>query len=251
MAAIPFNDKVMLIQEVQSHPVLWNGEHAKYGDRFYTAAAWNNISRKMNIPENILRRKWKNLRDTFRNIQKKSAISDLKKYNGKWRYFRLMTFIADEHREDDDSVEFIVESESDEERSDRESRVSCPTHGKNDDSESDFSKHDTSHDDESSNGKCENEKNQGITKDNGNKRQNYDTKDEKLEENNSNSEDEIPVKRQKTSNRLSNYDVMFLKSLAPYFKQLEPLRKLVMRSRIQNLLLNEIAEQNSEHKSDS
>lgn len=57
-------------------------------------------------------------------------------------------------------------------------------------------------------------------------------------------EDPIPDKRAKITTD-EDYDVMFLKSLAPYFRQLDPIRKLVVRSRMQDMLLNEIAAQTS------
>ncbi|CAH0579525.1 unnamed protein product [Chrysodeixis includens] len=60
-------------------------------------------------------------------------------------------------------------------------------------------------------------------------------------------EDPIPDKRAKISDE--DYDVMFLKSLAPYFRQLDPIRKLVVRSRMQDMLLNEIAAQTSSNHS--
>ncbi|XP_075973948.1 uncharacterized protein LOC142975136 [Anticarsia gemmatalis] len=57
-------------------------------------------------------------------------------------------------------------------------------------------------------------------------------------------DDPLPEKRAKVSMD-EDYDVMFLKSLAPYFKQLDPIRKLVVRSKMQDMLLNEIAAQAS------
>lgn len=46
-----------------------------------------------------------------------------------------------------------------------------------------------------------------------------------------------------------DYDLMFLKSLMPYFSQLDSMRKLVLRSKIQDMLMNEIAAQNAfKHK---
>ncbi|XP_047024635.1 transcription factor Adf-1-like [Helicoverpa zea] len=56
--------------------------------------------------------------------------------------------------------------------------------------------------------------------------------------------DHIPEKRAKLSSD-EDYDVMFLKSLAPFFRQLEPMRKLVVRSKMQDMLLNEMAAQSS------
>ncbi|XP_028157838.1 uncharacterized protein LOC114351007 [Ostrinia furnacalis] len=45
------------------------------------------------------------------------------------------------------------------------------------------------------------------------------------------------------------YDMLFLESLAPYFKELDPVRKLEMRSKIQEMLEREISIQNNENGS--
>lgn len=59
-------------------------------------------------------------------------------------------------------------------------------------------------------------------------------------------EDPIPEKRCKVDDD-EDYDMMFLKSLTPFLKQLEPTRNLMVRSKIQELLLNELAGQASAH----
>ncbi|XP_068632164.1 uncharacterized protein [Battus philenor] len=55
-------------------------------------------------------------------------------------------------------------------------------------------------------------------------------------------QDPIPDKRPRITTA-EDYDQMFLKSLTPFMNQLEPFRKLVVRSKIQQILLNEIAAQ--------
>lgn len=50
---------------------------------------------------------------------------------------------------------------------------------------------------------------------------------------------------EKTPYTDDDYDLMFLKSLMPYFRQLDSMRKLVLRSKIQDMLMNEIAAQTS------
>ncbi|XP_014362136.2 transcription factor Adf-1 [Papilio machaon] len=49
-----------------------------------------------------------------------------------------------------------------------------------------------------------------------------------------------PKKRCSTSD---DFDEMFLKSLTPFFKNLEPVRKLIVRNKIQELLIEEITAQ--------
>lgn len=66
------------------------------------------------------------------------------------------------------------------------------------------------------------------------------------DEEESSDEDPIKEKRRKVENDDENYDMMFLKSLAPYFKQLDEMRKLVVRSKMQDMLMNELAAQRSE-----
>jgi hypothetical protein len=43
-----------------------------------------------------------------------------------------------------------------------------------------------------------------------------------------------------------DHDLMFLESLAPFFANIDPMRKLVLRSRIQDMLLNEVVAQKNE-----
>ncbi|XP_038212314.1 uncharacterized protein LOC119832677 [Zerene cesonia] len=45
-----------------------------------------------------------------------------------------------------------------------------------------------------------------------------------------------------------DYDLMFLKSLTPFMRELEPMRKLVVRNKIQDMILSEIAAQMSSRK---
>ncbi|KAG6439503.1 hypothetical protein O3G_MSEX000826 [Manduca sexta] len=56
------------------------------------------------------------------------------------------------------------------------------------------------------------------------------------------SENSIPAD---TKPREEEFDVLFLQSLTPYFKQLDPMRKLVIRSKMQDMLFNEICAQKS------
>ncbi|XP_060802934.1 uncharacterized protein LOC106142352 [Amyelois transitella] len=60
-------------------------------------------------------------------------------------------------------------------------------------------------------------------------------------------DDERRSKRRRVDK--NDYDQMFLKSLVPYFRQLEPMRKLAVRTKLQNLLFEELKEQ-AESKED-
>lgn len=56
--------------------------------------------------------------------------------------------------------------------------------------------------------------------------------------------DPLPPKKKKR-NQEDDYDVLFLTSLMPYFRELEPMRKLVFRSKIQELLIHELVRNTS------
>ncbi|RVE49994.1 hypothetical protein evm_005347 [Chilo suppressalis] len=63
-----------------------------------------------------------------------------------------------------------------------------------------------------------------------------------------NANEEEPAQSNSNST-IENYDVLFLKSLVPYFQKLDPVRKLIMRNRIQDLLINELALQQNNSSS--
>ncbi|GBP76063.1 hypothetical protein EVAR_44845_1 [Eumeta japonica] len=63
------------------------------------------------------------------------------------------------------------------------------------------------------------------------------------ESKNINDDDKRKRKRSRIDEDDPDNDWMFLKSLAPFFKRLEPLRKLVVRSKFQDILQTELARQ--------
>ncbi|XP_019222388.1 transcription factor Adf-1-like [Oreochromis niloticus] len=54
-----------LINAVANHPELYDASSFLYRDRNKKDLAWRNISDKLGQPEDICRRKWKSLRDTY------------------------------------------------------------------------------------------------------------------------------------------------------------------------------------------
>ncbi|XP_026753090.2 uncharacterized protein LOC113513295 [Galleria mellonella] len=187
-----------LVNEIKKRECVWNTESDEYNDRYQTAIAWKEISEALQLPIDLLRMKWKNLRDSFKKELKKTGATCVEDYNGKWPHMELLSFM--EKPSDNEA------STTETEREEKEDIVSF----------SSFT--DTNFVDVQSNG---------------------------------NNEEEIdvpvPEKRRKTYAE-EEYDLMFLKSLAPFFRDLEPVRKLVLRSKIQDLVMNEIAAQNSSNK---
>lgn len=158
--------------------------------------------------EERLRVKWKNLRDLFKKEIKKFGSEEL--YTGKWRHFEMLKFI--------NTPETTAKSKGNKPNGGDENSVDAVE--AKEEIQDDEYEFDVEPEPQGGNNEVE------------------VYLDESFEE------EPIPEKIAKLSSN-EDYDVMFLKSLAPYFKQLDPIRKLVVRSKMQDMLLNEIAAQSS------
>nr|XP_018898077.1 PREDICTED: uncharacterized protein LOC109031171 isoform X1 [Bemisia tabaci] len=94
-----------LIAEVQKRPHLWNVHHKLYHDRQRTDDGWADVGRSLNLPKEVVKSKWKNTRDHFNKEFKKILSSNAQTmedagiaYRGKWPYFREMLFLKDKER---------------------------------------------------------------------------------------------------------------------------------------------------------
>lgn len=165
------------------------------------------------VSECILRAKWKNLRDLFKKEVKKFKTSSLSNYRGRWRYFQPLWFLYKicEYNFDSNDDEGQENDDQQEEEVDNLSN--------------------TEYLEESFQGDCDVD---AVEVD----------RIFKVESNDVDFVEEDPISEQKPSTD-DDYDLMFLKSLVPYFRQLDSMRKLVLRSKIQDMLMNEIAAQNA------
>ncbi|CAH2244451.1 uncharacterized protein LOC120629371 [Pararge aegeria] len=196
-----------IVHEVQQRPCLWNTADEYYNNRGRVAVAWEEISAILNLPEALIRAKWKNMRDIFKREMKRCKYNSKGEfeYTGKWRHLKLMWFLhkpkslQDEHNQKENSsstetdikeeMPIIVNSLRDQEESD--------------DNNMQF---------------------EGS---------NIFSMDFQPEQ------DPLPLKRRRLSE--DDYDLMFLKSLVPYLRSMDPVRKLRIRNRIQDIILNEIS----------
>ncbi|XP_063618697.1 uncharacterized protein LOC134791577 [Cydia splendana] len=181
------SDTLRLIKEMKKHGCIWNPDDDNYGDRTLLSVAWADAAKTLDMPEDIIRVKWKNLRDFFKKEVKKNDCHSKDDYGGRWRYFKSLGFLLRPEEEEDEQTD----SEQEEKEIDYETKYIPET----------------------------------------------DTNLEVYLE-----EDPLPEKRVKKD--YEDYDLMFLKSLTPFLRQLEPTRNLVVRSKMQDMLLNEIAAQN-------
>ncbi|KAJ2939794.1 hypothetical protein O0L34_g17985 [Tuta absoluta] len=216
-----------LICEVKKRECIWNPEDDNYNDRHATMVAWKEIVKVMdNTPEVLVRAKWKNLRDLFKReikkVRKRISENDQgETYQGRWKYFKQMRFMH-QQKPDREFLNQLDVEELEDERSNDMDAANGEEHEDTDENEenplADFVKpepedsNDTDHE--------------------GNDEEYFELVPTP-----------VPNKRkmEATKEDEEDYDMMFLKSLTPFLNQLDPMRKLIVRSKIQDILINELA----------
>ncbi|XP_045771582.1 transcription factor Adf-1-like [Maniola jurtina] len=199
-----------IVQEVHKRPCLWNPDDENHNNRARMAVAWEEITSALNIPEPLVKAKWKIMRDIFKREMKRCKMNSHGKfqYTGKWRHFKLLWFVHKNKEAQlvqcdpaEDSYSSTEENNIKEEVIDNNSTDVDESHDHNVPFEE----------------------------------SNMLTLDFEPEQ------DPLPVQRRQSSE--DDYDLMFLKSLVPYFRELDPVRKLRLRSTILDIIINEISGQ--------
>ncbi|XP_072931701.1 uncharacterized protein [Epargyreus clarus] len=210
-----------LIENVRNHACIWKLDHEFYNDRNAVAVAWTGIANEIKLPEELIRVKWKNLRDLFMREIKRLDLTNVDEYHGKWKYFKTLSFL---YRSENNTTA------SEEDSSELpEVPLSEPYVVKLEPTDSDYT-YDPEQEPE-----LMPEKRKRI--ENNSTSEPYDVGENLLEQ--------TPLDKRRRINEVymeEDYDVMFLKSLTPYFKSLKPTRKLVIRNKIQEMLLKEISQ---------
>ncbi|RVE49993.1 hypothetical protein evm_005346 [Chilo suppressalis] len=211
---------LLLIKEVKKRPCLWDSSHENYNVQYDVGMAWLEISKQFNVPVNVLKMKWKNLRDTYIRRQKTKHITGKVKPKTSYIIDRL-EFLrpASENYEDNND---------DAETSDDDYNIK--TEVNNDESEHETN--DNINDDSSSEVNLKYETNECQI-------------ELSLEKSFEDSDACVSNSWHEESTDDEEHELMFLNSLAPFFCKLDPMRKLVLRSRIQDMLLNEVTAQKS------
>ncbi|XP_049794838.1 LOW QUALITY PROTEIN: transcription factor Adf-1-like [Schistocerca nitens] len=91
-------DVERLINNVRERPVLWDQKNKYYHNRDFVRQAWNEIAEVCRTDSEVLKNKWKNLRDTFRSELKKTRAERSGDEGGmpsNWPWYELMTFLTD------------------------------------------------------------------------------------------------------------------------------------------------------------
>ncbi|KAL3966453.1 Adh transcription factor 1 [Sarotherodon galilaeus] len=85
-----------LISAVANHPELYDASCYFYRDRNKKDLAWRHISEEIGQPEDICRRKWKSLRDTYnkeKREEKEKRSGSAAGSGRRWKFFAVMGFL--------------------------------------------------------------------------------------------------------------------------------------------------------------
>nr|XP_034830875.1 uncharacterized protein LOC117987911 [Maniola hyperantus] len=201
-----------IVHEVRKRPCLWNTDDEYYNNRARVAIAWEEVTVVLNIAEPLIKAKWKIMRDIFKREMKKCKINSQGKfqYTGKWRHFKLMWFI---HKNKE--AQLVHYDPMEDSYGSTEEEVDNMKEEIIDNNSGDV--------DESHDNNVPFEESNTLT---------VDFEPE---------QDPLPVQRRLSSE--DDYDLMFLKSLVPYLRELEPVRKLEVRNKILDIIINDISAQ--------
>ncbi|KAJ8713786.1 hypothetical protein PYW08_007406 [Mythimna loreyi] len=257
------NTAVQLINEVMYTPVLWNRYHNEYNNRAAMDNEWERIAEVLKKDKDFVKQKWRNLRDQFQREMKKVKVPFdnptkpyIHYYRGKWIYFEQMLFLREGmakpnsrfssspeieiHDEDIVKEEIIVFEDSNDVFAEQASMYNSES----DNYETRLSETAKSAENPPymTNGLLIQPKIEIIDDD-----QTENRVSKRQAETNTEPEVAPKIKKISVADASSNTedsfeiddDLHFVKSLVPFLRKLSPVRKLLVRNEIQNLLIRE------------
>ncbi|XP_072388793.1 uncharacterized protein [Diabrotica undecimpunctata] len=227
----------LLISEIKKRNMLWNQRNIRYKDRIYADKEWGYIAESTGFTKEEARKKWRSLRDQFAKELKKlpkSESGELFHYQGKWQYFTSLLFLRDSvsHRDAKSNIpepqEPIVQKEDIEDFDlDRNGEMLSDDHD-----DQSLSLDVTAESTVSSNFFSP----QAMQAPCCSKRKKNGSPEHFIEHQMLETESKEPPNLDKQEDD----DLMFFKSLLPYIKKLNPIQKLRIRSKFQNILIEEM-----------
>ncbi|XP_077287454.1 uncharacterized protein LOC143912125 [Arctopsyche grandis] len=89
-----------IILELKLKPELWSTTHSLYKNRIIKQKVWKELSLKLRIEEDVLKKRWKHLKDQYRKELKKQPVlrsgAETETWVSTWQYFYTMSFMKTE-----------------------------------------------------------------------------------------------------------------------------------------------------------
>ncbi|KAH8415539.1 hypothetical protein KR222_002901 [Zaprionus bogoriensis] len=82
-----------LIDEVHQRPALWDSSHPDHSNRLETKRLWESVAFSLAIRVDVCRSKWKNLRCSYRRLQKQQQSPATASPAPQWPYMKAMSFL--------------------------------------------------------------------------------------------------------------------------------------------------------------
>ncbi|XP_059050813.1 uncharacterized protein LOC131845736 [Achroia grisella] len=230
-----------LIDEVEKRPMLWNKYHDDHPNRTAVDREWSLVAKVLHTEKYKVKSKWRNLRDQFLREAKKLDIPSsgtngkplISFYGGKWMYFERLLFmkvIIDDH------VRKKIYTNTEDTTLDGPEQIKLE---------------EISVSDNSLSPEYYNDYIDTYPHIYGTQREEVKIDPANQAELAVSSRGKIVAKKRRLSNVEDDReevnlddDMHFVKSLVPFMKKLNPVRKLIIRSEIQNLLLRELTLEN-------
>lgn len=89
------NIEVRLIGAVKTRPQLFDKNHKLYHNVANRAIVWESISKKMGLPVEECKAKWKSIRDKFVKLQNKTTKSGTPNPETSWELYPILSFLQD------------------------------------------------------------------------------------------------------------------------------------------------------------
>ncbi|XP_023228236.1 uncharacterized protein LOC111629983 [Centruroides sculpturatus] len=103
-----------LINEVRTYPWLYDIRRADYKDNIKKNNSWREISKKLNVEESLVKKRWQNIRDQYRRKNKEENLPSGSggRKRQQWAYFNMLSFLRPGIEQINTISNFVEEKES-------------------------------------------------------------------------------------------------------------------------------------------
>nr|XP_022904554.1 uncharacterized protein LOC111416692 [Onthophagus taurus]XP_022913138.1 uncharacterized protein LOC111423979 [Onthophagus taurus] len=269
-------DSEALIAAVREQRLLWDKKHKHYRNRLLIQRSWKNVAEALECTADDVKKKWKNLRDSYnrelKKVEKPRSGSDADQngqYQGDWPHFESMQFLKTilKPRKTTSNIQNEILDESD--IIDDDTMMSILSEQTSYNTQTDESQFNT---DDTNLATIDGPTTDAATAQNAISAQiRYDTStpgslhtpsralpNQKVQESAAKSIEEILITLEREKIDLMKKDLNevdddlnWFKSIMPYMKKLPSLNKLLFRTQVQEMLINEISKLNTPSNTES